>query len=597
MKGLPWLQILIKEALKGKLRFSAPSVTTKMVCVLDEEAVQIGRNIIPALKARKTAEAGVNQWRQANQAINELFELYPWIESTFIILGKGVVKTASWGVMWRVSISAIFSIADLGTDCLVGYEYYHTDRMDYFMYTVSSIATCMFFQLILVVVQYSKKGFGRILREAVFVVTGMKAPRDAFKVASGHMKEEDTLVDPMMEYIGAKCIDLFAESIPGVIIQLSAILTHGRAISTMQVISVLTSALTSGFTAAQISYDFDTDPYARRAKPDFYGYVPDKSNKRSFLFIVMILMSATNLLCRAQTIVLLVLSKSWYVLGFLSFDLTVFLLLKVVRDDFIYWAPLEGFKKYTVSLLMRVMIKIVTDFTGVIQFRHPNEVGGLQWTLGYFSSILFLIVATAVYENVVGPKDGIWEIGGLIAVLSVSFFFVFLNSIKRKYIRTFLSIETGGQLTMRQFMESDHDGIKAGAVFQCSEHTWRKIRPGVKLWVKTNYDDWIEQRPPWFTDEMRAKIPSDMIPSNMDRQRMKSLARLYDSSAIDMKRMVAQARRNSDFGLTVGGLGNMLAKVADASELEEGGDEEGDLLLSEKVDYMSIFRSKSGRFM
>ena len=37
--------------------------------------------------------------------------------------------------------------------------------------------------------------------------------------------------------------------------------------------------LTTGFTAATLSYDFDTDPKKRAKNSEFYGYVPDSAKK------------------------------------------------------------------------------------------------------------------------------------------------------------------------------------------------------------------------------------------------------------------------------------------------------------------------------
>ena len=63
----------------------------------------------------------------------------------------------------------------------------------------------------------------RILKECLIVLTGSKSPVDAYRVAMGAEQEKDTLMDPMTEMAFSKCIELFAESIPGIIIQLSAI--------------------------------------------------------------------------------------------------------------------------------------------------------------------------------------------------------------------------------------------------------------------------------------------------------------------------------------------------------------------------------------
>ena len=60
-------------------------------------------------------------------------------------------------------------------------------------------------------------------------------------------------------------IEMFAEGVPGVIIQLMALATAGaeEEVSSAAWLSIAVSALTVGFTSATISYDYDTDPERR----------------------------------------------------------------------------------------------------------------------------------------------------------------------------------------------------------------------------------------------------------------------------------------------------------------------------------------------
>ena len=74
---------------------------------------------------------------------------------------------------------------------------------------------------------------------------------------------------------------MFAEAIPGVIIQLYAILSAGHAPSTVAVGSLSISVLVVGFISASISFDWDTDVMWRKIAPDFYGYLPDNARKRT----------------------------------------------------------------------------------------------------------------------------------------------------------------------------------------------------------------------------------------------------------------------------------------------------------------------------
>ena len=73
---------------------------------------------------------------------------------------------------------------------------------------------------------------------------------------------------------------MFAEAIPGVIIQLSAILSDAG-FSGIAIASLAVSALTTGFISASISYDWDSDPQNRIESPSFYGYLPNKSMQRA----------------------------------------------------------------------------------------------------------------------------------------------------------------------------------------------------------------------------------------------------------------------------------------------------------------------------
>ena len=110
-----------------------------------------------------------------------------------------------------------------------------------------------------------------LLQETAIVLVGMKAPWDAYKVAKGEAKEQGTTLEPLMEMTFNKAAELAAEAIPSVLIQISAIIDDPNDPSKMVLFSVIISALTTGFTSAQISYDFDTDPAKRIQSPDFYG--------------------------------------------------------------------------------------------------------------------------------------------------------------------------------------------------------------------------------------------------------------------------------------------------------------------------------------
>jgi len=135
------------------------------------------------------------------------------------------------------------------------------------------------------------------------------------------------------------------------------------------------------------SYDYDTDPVKRKETPDFYGYIPDEGIARPLLLVCMTLNSALLLLARAFSAAMLMLVSKRYLAIYLAGDMALYLLQKVVRGDFHYWTPVDGVFGLFLSLTLRVAVKTVTDVTGLIQFRHPLDLGG-YWTVNMFLALL-----------------------------------------------------------------------------------------------------------------------------------------------------------------------------------------------------------------
>ena len=178
-------------------------------------------------------------------------------------------------------------------------------KYGYFKASLASLAVSIGIQMLAVWGQNRKLGMKRVFMEWIPILLGYKPAVDAYRVATGAKQEVGAAADPMFEMTGMKVIEMFAEAIPGVIIQLMAIATSDKDVGTSAWLSVAVSAITTGFASATISYDWDTDPAKREQAPDFYGYTPAKASKRTVVFVSMMLFTAGMLLIRCTTIVLL----------------------------------------------------------------------------------------------------------------------------------------------------------------------------------------------------------------------------------------------------------------------------------------------------
>jgi hypothetical protein len=131
---------------------------------------------------------------------------------------------------------------------------------------------------------------------------------------------------------------------------------------------------------ANHSRSFDVSPPRRRDEPDFYGYIPDAASSRTLIFGCMIINGALLLLVRSVSMALLAMVGGPWVLVYLMSDMGLYFVYKILRRDLWHWIPLETAASVVESVLERLVVKVLVDFTGVIQFRGAAEMGGCYFT-------------------------------------------------------------------------------------------------------------------------------------------------------------------------------------------------------------------------
>ena len=115
------------------------------------------------------------------------------------------------------------------------------------------------------------------------------------------------------------------------------------------------------------------------------------------------------LLVRAFSAAMLMLVSKMYLAVYLAGGMALYLLQKVVRGDFHYWIPIDGAFGLFTSLVMRVVVKTVTDFTGLIQFRNYPDLGGFYWTVNMFLALLASFASVFVCYADDGGEGGLVE--------------------------------------------------------------------------------------------------------------------------------------------------------------------------------------------
>ena len=361
----PWFEVMMEEVLRNKLRPASNSIATNADCLSTREARRIGGSLAISLATNVTAAGGVDEWILQYRALQELDEKYCWIRPMMNAIAPNLVKDGGWGLKFRVCGGAALSTVDWLSDIYITYTFWRDKKYMFYNASLGMLFSSLFLMLLFVFEQNKRRGWRYVAMEMAPVLFGLKPAVDAYRVAIDAKMEEGQMMDPLQEMIYVKTTEMFAEAIPGVIIQLSAILSGGK-LSTGAVVSLATSAMTTGFVSSQISFDFDTDQVMRKGNPDFYGYIPDNAKKRAVVFISMTFMSALNVLVKGMSTTLIGMLGAKWAIAYIAADLGLYLAIKVLRGDFWYWIQIDSWiSSVLLGLVTRIVVKIVADFTNL----------------------------------------------------------------------------------------------------------------------------------------------------------------------------------------------------------------------------------------
>jgi len=198
-----------------------------------------------------------------------------------------------------------------------------------------------------------------------------------------------------VEITYTKGAELFAEAISGTIVQMAALVISGSETSSNPAFNFACCVFTAAFTSSTMSYDWDTGKAQQKYSPSFYGYVPENAKGEVLGFLSLYFLSAFNLLARALTCVLLQLRGGMTLVAqVLGVELALFFVVKGLMRDLWYLVPLYGVGGGVISFLIRLITKVLGNWTGLVQMQHPQEIGGFYFVVSLLVSITIGIVAS-----------------------------------------------------------------------------------------------------------------------------------------------------------------------------------------------------------
>jgi hypothetical protein len=117
-----------------------------------------------------------------------------------------------------------------------------------------------------------------------------------------------------------------------------------------------------------------------------------------------------------------------------------------------------------------------------------------------------------MHASKIGDLPLLATVGALAAVWLVAIVGLLLT-IKREYLHTFVSLQTGYAVSQSTFLDHQGDDARRVRIFFCNERHWRAIRDRVRQWVLSVYATWQALMPAFFTADLQARIPDDFMPA------------------------------------------------------------------------------------
>ena len=123
--------------------------------------------------------------------------------------------------------------------------------------------------------------------------------------------------------------------------------------------------------------------------------MPD--DNRLLIFMLMLLMTVCHVLMKVLACsFLLRVNQLWFKL-YLAGDICVYLFYKIVRGELRYALRVDGVMSYILALSARIVVKTVTDFTLLVNFRHPFELGS-YWLFNMILNQSFCVISVYLYD-------------------------------------------------------------------------------------------------------------------------------------------------------------------------------------------------------
>lgn len=344
-----------------------------------------------------------------------------------------------------------------------------------------------------------------IWREMFYVLTQVKIIVDFFRSISPKTSRVKQMENEGLGNFREEMMNNFSAC---AVVSMPIIMSHGNTLlRTSQnpffvILAITMNIFTTTLALAIVTLDKDCDVKTRRTMGEFYGMFSEQPLMKSVAFFSMLTFSITQLLAMTISTVLLdvVIANNaiYFVMGG---QLSLFFLYKLSRGDFLYWVQFESApQNFTLAVIVRLVIYLISSSTGYPKFRHPLDMGGRVWTASVLLThincigVIYYCIKYKQERLANNPNlepESLLHIYSAVAIVWLLSIFTFSYSIKAKYRRTFWDNAKGSDFLRANFRNAPNDEVRA-EIFGYNFNYWSEdsFNKEVREWLETNWEKW-----------------------------------------------------------------------------------------------------------
>jgi len=516
----PWLLMMIETILvetETSFYVKMEKRTLSKLCLLtNQDGHTLGKSFLYHLSRAVTEEGCIQSLLEHHPALREFAGSHAFFKPLLTTIGGEIKHAETWHKLILSISSAAFSLFDVASDIFTIVYYRNVDLVEEANLITFFVSLSLGLQLMLVYVIH-RHDSSALAREVLGTLTFTKPALNKWRVLTNAKVTGREMLNYVTEMMAFKLTEVFAESIPVTVLQVSTILT-AQSINNIVLLAMLASVAFVAEGVTYLTFMKDISLEGRKSGKLFYGFAPLSGIRLHIVKIAMYMLSFCQLIGKSLAIAIIFQMGGRPLTAFVfSCEIGVYLLYKVLRGDFYHWLRLPTGFSTIMSLVERVAGKIVCDFTAMVHLRHPKEVGGFYWMLNMVYTQVSVFVALASIGEIDDSERAIkkrelWIIGVVLSLLWLLALFLLLRFSAPAYRHTFYNLLTTKQYNHLFFKDGDNR-TRMKLITQSDRGSWRVFEDEVREWLTEVWGDLINEKPTWLTENLIAKIPQDLLPS------------------------------------------------------------------------------------